>query len=216
LSSVESPKRRIPLPFLIVGVVVLALIVGSLIGKTTDEERAKELVQQAEVLTRAKLDKFEANEPLDPEDRPDLEKAVGLFHEVEQILHSSYKGFLGAGYVQVVLEDWPNALDSLRAALARPPRTLTADDKASIAQTHYLYARALISSNRAREAEKEASEALAFERTPNFLCARASARIQLHKLEDAQKDLLEALTLAPGHTWSQSLLKFISNMGDKS
>jgi tetratricopeptide (TPR) repeat protein len=192
----------------------VGLILLSQFGTTSNEEKAKALFDNAQLLSQPKLEKFDvANEPLSPEDRTDLLQAANDFEQAKVLLPTSYKGSFGAGFVYVALEDWGNAATNLQQALAMPPVQPTTADLANMAQAHYLYARVLIATGKYADAEKQADAAVKFANdSPNYLWARASARVQLRKIEEAQEDLRKALSVQPDHAPSQSLLKFISNM----
>lgn len=188
------------------------LIASRMGGGPSPDERYQELNADAATQSSASLQKWEVHEPLTDEERGKLAKAATDFEGMLAIHPDAWGPHNGVGAVYAALDSWDRARPHLRFAIEHPPNSPSPEEQAVLGHAHYLYSLGLFFDNKIKEAEKEADEALKIDQSPDYLYARAQARVQLHKLEAAEADLTEALKLAPGDSRCLALLKFISNM----
>lgn len=125
---------------------------------------------------------------------------------------NSFATFVAVGRISLALEDYPEAERYLREAVRLAPNPPTGDWKQIEAETHYLLSRTLYQTRAYAAAIDEADLAITLAPdNPDNLVARASALLQVGKVDEAKKDLESALILNPEVPGGQALSKLIEN-----
>jgi len=188
------------------------MILGGLsIGRGATDQYVQ-LMQHAAKTSGETLVKWEAHEPLSGDDRIALAKAADDFDKMVKLKPTSWTAHHGAGSVRCALEQWDEAIPHLKYAVEHPIQNPSKDDTSAMAHAHYLYSQALFFKHDYVDAEQEATAAIEGEHDADYYYARAQARVQMHKIEDAESDLRTAIDIVPNNPRANELLKFISNM----
>lgn len=169
------------------------------------------VLKKAEELSSGPLAKFSNDEELTEAEKQSLIKATAQFEALARYQPTQFAPRLANGMIYRAIGDLDLAENNLRQCLANIPAK---DDPAILetsAETHYQLSRVLFDKEKYEDALAEASTAIQGVPTnPNYLVARASAYAKLNKIDDAKKDLEDALKLDPEHkrgTGLSNLLK---------
>lgn len=172
-----------------------------------------QVLREAEDLVQVPFEMFDSGNDLSDKDRADLRKATKLFESLNQFQPTKIGPYLGAAKAYQILGDYESAERDLQQVLNNIP-IYENNDNGKRAAIEALYVMSLVKFGQGNyeEAFKNADLAVtAAPKVPNYRLARASAEVQLKKLDDAKADLQAALELDPGHPKAKRLLKFIES-----
>lgn len=168
------------------------------------------VLKKAEELSKGPLAKFANDEELTTEEKQSLIAASAQFEGLSRYQPSQFAPYLAKGMIFRAIGELELAERNLRQCLLNIPANDNPMIVETSAETHYQLSRVLFDSEKYEEALAEASTAVQGVPTnPNYLVARASAYAKLNKLDDAKKDLEEALKLDPEHKRGTGLAKLL-------
>ena len=166
-----------------------------------------EVLQEADTLVRKPFETADAGGDLTDEDRKNLRQAVKLFDAMNAFQPRKLGPYLGAGKAYALLGEYDLAETRLRQLISNVP--IYEDNDAG--RRAALEAKYVLSQIRFRQGKMQEAYDLADEvvkvipDAPNYLIARASAAIELRKLDQAKADVANTLQLDPGHPRAKQL-----------
>lgn len=217
------PAKRIPPLALPIAAVVLmgvgfALIpncsrpgsgaVGVVYQADTPDQRMA-LSKQAVATSSRGLTKASVGEPLEPEDKADLQRAADMDMAILDADPNAFAVYYNLGSVLEILGQRKQALRDLQQYVLSDARK-EPNLRPSIADAYYVSSRIQFVDQDYRASVASAEEAIKmYPKVANYLAARASSLIQLGRFDDARKDLAGALKIDPKHIISLGLMKLI-------
>jgi tetratricopeptide (TPR) repeat protein len=224
MSSQVSQKRWV-VPFVIVAILGLVLLLSTRTDRTSDGKlmvrtpgeysKLREDTQAAAIPIVERLDK---GEPLTEADREVLERVAEQLDAMMLYEPTAVVPAFLRGRIAFAFEDSERAEVALRQAIANSTKSISEKDspalKATAIEAHYLLSRVLASKREFEEAYRFADIAVkGNSKNPNYLAARASAAVQLKKMDVARLDVIAALRLDPNHSFARGLAGLL--LGDK-
>lgn len=217
-----DPPKRIPVgAWVAIAAAALALMLtfrgGGKVEDAADEvpvyrtqSEANRGFAEAAELSIQPLKDFFAGDKLGEPQVAALHQARRLLKGVVAYDPKYFATFVAVGRISVALEDYPEAERYLREAVRLAPDPPTGDWKQIEAETHYLLSRTLYQTKSFAAAIDEADLAitLAPDNPDNFV-ARASALLQVGKVDEAKEALDRALALNPQVPGGEALRKLI-------
>ena len=173
-------------------------------------EEYKQVLAEAERVSKEAFMKLNSDEPLTPEDRSNLSKATSQFQSLGAFEPNLFAPYLGLGMSYRGQNEPEMAEKMFRLCLERIPLSTSPEIVQTSAEAHYQLSRALFDQKKYDFALAEAATAIeTVHGDPNYLTARAAAYMQLKRLDEARKDLNEALKLDPNHRRASALKKLL-------
>lgn len=169
-----------------------------------------DLLDDAEKLSRAPLEKFEQKETLAAADRENLAKALKIFEGLIAFLPDQFGAYFGAGKIEMALDRPENAFPHFKKFIELAPSNPDEQFKPALAEAHYSVAtiqETLANGPEDLELVKVNAER-AYELIPqnaNYLTLLASVRLREKKDEEAHKLVDAALALDPSHGRAKQL-----------
>lgn len=215
--TATAPPKKLPWPLIVFAIAIVALLIGTQLGQNglggeSINDKIRRLNDHGTQLSAMPIQKWLANEPLQPEDRADLNLAAVDFQEILKLNDKAWDKRFTLAAIYGAQEEWDQAAPYIDSALANPPSNPTDADKATLGELHFLNSQRWFLAGKPDKAEQEATAAIKVGDVEAYYYARAQARAQLHKLEEAQQDCQQALKLDPNDERVTSLIKFMQNM----
>lgn len=162
-------------------------------------------------LTKGPFTKIDNQDDLIEKDITDLRESLRIIKGMIRFNPQSFALYQQAGTIHLALDEPEAAVDQLIQFQQYIPNDLDPTLKPLVTLGFFRFSEALFRVQRYEDAE------LAIDRTlddapeePKFLVQRATIRIQLGKLKEAEKDLRKALAIDPEVPRGRDLLKFLT------
>lgn len=155
-------------------------------------------IHEAEELSKNHFIAADRGEELTDADRADLRKAAKLFDSANRFFPMKIGPFVGAGKAYQLTGELEAADERLRQAISNVQYAKTESDRNNVIEAQRLLSEVKARENDWDSAFKLADAAVkAAPNAPQYLATRASAEIQLKKLNEAAADIALALKLDP-------------------
>jgi tetratricopeptide (TPR) repeat protein len=162
-------------------------------------------------LTKGPFTKIDNQDELTEKDVTDLRESLRIIKGMIRFNPRSFSLYQQAGTIHLALDEPEAAVDQLMQFQQYIPNDLDPTLKPLVTLGFFRFSEALFRVQRYEDAE------LAINRTlqdapeePKFLVQRATIRIQLGQLKEAERDLRKALAIDPRVPRGRDLLKFLT------
>jgi tetratricopeptide (TPR) repeat protein len=181
---------------------------GDLVIRSNGEYN--QVLQRAQALSQTRLEAIEAGGLLTKDDIDAFQEAIVLFEALSAYQPSKYSLYLGSGRLYQVLGNDEMAVMRFRQCVNNAPREPDPEAMVLTAQASVYMAQSYLVLQRYEEALEAADAAVgAFPDNPDYLSIRASAFVQLQRVDEAIVDLEKALRIDTDHVPSRDLMKLI-------
>ncbi|MGV3618953.1 MAG: hypothetical protein ACO1SV_26805 [Fimbriimonas sp.] len=213
-TSLTSDQKRWVGPSLAVAALVAVIVMSNRppVGKdglplVNNANHYRQLVEESHKLTLKPFSTADSGQELTDEDRDDLREAVKLLDAQSSFKPELVGPYLGAGKAYALLGDDARAEERLRQVISNAPLY----DNREVSIRSSLEAKYALSGVRLRQGKFEEAYKLADEAVkgvpnmPNYLLARASAAMELRRLEEAHADVHAALKVDPNNVRARNM-----------
>lgn len=168
------------------------------------------VLAEAESLSKVGLQKIANDEELTARDRKDLTAAAAQFQGLVAFEPTKFAPYLALGMIYRGLGNLEEAERMLKQCVNNIPKSTDPAIIQTAAETKSQLSKALLAQGKSEDALTEANLAVETDRqNPSYLVTRASALIELKRMEEAKADLEEALRMDPSLTRASGMLKLI-------
>ncbi len=181
------------------------------------ESEYQDTLDRARQLSEGPIRKHDAREPLDSQEKSDLQEAARLIEGLANFKPTNFATHFLAGKVYQALGDHERAKIKLKECLSTlAPGSQDENIRHMEAEALALLALSLERTGVVEEALAAAEEALKlYPDNPNYLAAKASALIQMGKPEEAHRAVREALARDPRHARALQLDRLLHSQGEE-
>ncbi|MBC8065139.1 MAG: hypothetical protein H7Y17_09940 [Chlorobia bacterium] len=170
----------------------------------------KQVLADAERLSSSGLQKIANDEEISAKDRADLTAASAQFQGLIAFEPGKFAPYLALGMIYRGLGNLEDSERMLKQCLNNLPKSTDPAIVQTAAEAKSQLSKVLLAQGKSEDALTEANLAVETDRqNPSYLVTRASALIQLKRMEEAKADLKEALKMDPTLTRASGMLRLI-------
>ncbi len=166
----------------------------------------KDVLAKAEKLSTGPIEKFEAGEALNSEDKNSLREAQKQFDGLIAFAPNNFGAYFGASRISAALGNKETAFAHMRKFIELAPQNPIPEIKRLLAEAHYYVGKSFEDQSEFELAKRNAERSVGyFRNNPNYLALLASCRLRENRGEEAHKLVDDALKLDPNHARSKQL-----------
>ena len=207
------------LPYIVVALVLAAIVVFSRPGapgakNISNNAQMKEAVKQVTALSGPQIEKYDLGGTLTEKDLSDLRAAIPFYRQLSQFEPNNWHPYFAMGKIYHIFGEDENAEPMFNECLKlvdqeKNPQLIKFAHNTAV-ETIYQLSEIAQKKGDAQEAYRLADKAAKeVPNSPPYRTQRASALIELRRIDEAKKELAAALKLDPNYPKAITLAKFL-------